>query len=412
MSASSQTAYYVSHESKYLGPFNLEEIRKMLSNQDLNLNDKAFLEGPQDWVPIHTLPGLKGFVKKDEAANALAPKQEKSSSSANDNPSKGLQMKAPEVKFRNQNQNQNQNLSLSQQTQIEPMVPVSESENEMNLAPLPNIKSSQTEPKALAQPLPEKPKNAPPTGPVGLILISEDAKEADDERPAEITDPHIDYPLPSASEKNDEVVQMPRAATSFSIGEQKIELKNGKAELTLADLKISGDFIIELENGELTEKTAHAAIAVQPNQVSELEIAVADKVSVGDQAILQVLAKDQFGNIATQCDASFELKSTGQAQFTGNMKLQRGIAQVQIRSTLVETIEISLQNIDHEKPVNCSPKKVQFVAGPAVRLVVVTPQSAVAGEKVNVEVKALDQFGNLSEGFSSSVNMKILKKSG
>ena len=54
-----QTAYYVSHDSKYLGPFTLVEIKKMVSTQQLNLQDKAFLEGRQDWVPLHSLPGFQ-----------------------------------------------------------------------------------------------------------------------------------------------------------------------------------------------------------------------------------------------------------------------------------------------------------------------------------------------------------------
>ena len=74
------------------------------------------------------------------------------------------------------------------------------------------------------------------------------------------------------------------------------------------------------------------------------------------------------------------------------------------RWTKAETLKLQINHSALKAP---APFHTKILAGAPVRLVVESPDKAVAGDQVPVVVKAVDEFGNLATDFKGEISLGL-----
>ncbi len=428
----------------------------MVSTQQLSLQDKAFLEGRQDWVPLHSLPGFQtadanasaktekplskpmNAAQPEERAGAPLPSAKVPTSQQIPNESPKSKSSLREVKLASPQsvpQKPKPTAPVAAPTAATPAAAPLKPQTALNPAnaALPSTTSfNEAPPNELWSSLNKAPQHHVVLKPLGSAndgagtpppatdLDEEAASPAPALKETEALQAQASAPAPAPSlgpaqdPVPNNVIPMNSQTSSTTpanepFSNQVLQLVNGRAVLTLEDLKMSGEFELQLDSEGMTE-VGHAAIAVQAGQVAKIELSLPEKATVGEKILAQAIATDQFGNTAAQFDGTLEVEISGSATCNKSQKFQQGCADIELTNKVAENVELRIISCSVPN-LSLPTKKLTFVAGPAVKLVVVTPESAVAGEKVKVEVQAVDQFGNLSDNHTSKLSLKIIKKS-
>lgn len=180
-----------------------------------------------------------------------------------------------------------------------------------------------------------------------------------------------------------------------------LKMVNGVAEVDLSTIA-PGQFEIKLKNAGQEIKLDLQVRSAEPAKI-EWTVKPMQPV-VGTDCEVTCRALDKNGHFCSDYKGPFALKA-GDREI--NFDMVKGTATVKFQQTKAEAVEVKL--IDHSglelKLPN--PFKVDWQPGPAVKLVLDGSPELVAGSPQKVQVRAVDQYGNLANTFQGTLNLEV-----
>lgn len=192
----------------------------------------------------------------------------------------------------------------------------------------------------------------------------------------------------------------PSPAPAAPASPSSLKMVNGVAEVDLSTIA-PGQFEIKLKNAgqEIT-----LDLQVRSAEPAKIEWTVKPmQPVVGTDCEITCKAIDKNGHFCSEYKGPFALKA-GEREI--NFEIVNGTASVKFQQTKAEPIEVKV--IDHsglalQMP---NPFKVNWQPGPAVKLVLDGSPDLVAGSSQKVQVRAVDQYGNLANSFQGTLNLE------
>lgn len=192
----------------------------------------------------------------------------------------------------------------------------------------------------------------------------------------------------------------PAPAPESPASPSSLKMVNGVAEVDLSTIA-PGQFEIKLKNAG---KEITLDLQVRSAEPARIEWTVKPmQPVVGTDCEITCKAIDKNGHFCSEYKGPFALKA-GAREI--NFEIVNGAASVKFQQTKAEAIEVKI--IDHsglalQMP---NPFKITWQPGPAVKLVLDGSPDLVAGSPQKVQVRAVDQFGNLANSFQGTLNIE------
>ncbi|MDF1536022.1 MAG: hypothetical protein P1S46_05890 [bacterium] len=176
-------------------------------------------------------------------------------------------------------------------------------------------------------------------------------------------------------------------------------LGKGNFEIPV-ELRSAGEHAVSIKDRRKNLSGDAGVVAIVPAALDSFEISAGPKVTAGERLPVTIKAMDRYGNLVADYDARYKgvrLYSDGgdiapdlvtPASFDG------GVAQIQIEMRASGDYSIQVSEIQS----NISGKlNLTVVAGQVEKVLVKTPDSAVAGEPFEITLEAQDRFGNIAD---------------
>lgn len=158
-----------------------------------------------------------------------------------------------------------------------------------------------------------------------------------------------------------------------------------------------------------------AEISIKPGKFSHFNLIAPDSVAAGESATLQLQAVDAYSNIITnfnEQNIEFRLTTTGSANVNPlvfrTASFSKGIFQFTLRDSVAETVSVSV--FESASPIALVTKEIQVQPAKVSAFRIAAPRTAGAGEKFDVQITAVDNFGNIVTSPIQGRNLNILFK--
>lgn len=180
--------------------------------------------------------------------------------------------------------------------------------------------------------------------------------------------------------------------------------RNGVSIATLMPEK-TGESVIEVHDTATGSKGISAALKVMSAGLSYFKVYAPIEAVAGEYFEVTISAFDAFDNLVDNYASSgsgVNINSTGQAKlspsFVGQSEFRNGQAAVKLRYERAEEISI----VASESSMSQQGKSTAVRINPAVpeSFVVVTPDSAVAGQRFRIKIEAYDRFENIVRNYN------------
>lgn len=186
----------------------------------------------------------------------------------------------------------------------------------------------------------------------------------------------------------------------------QIHLVNGQAEIDIPSL-IPGHVELALQASDNLKMTEPFRIQVKPVDPVMVTWAIDRQKVVGQEVIIVLKALDHHGNVCLRYSDEFTVQIRGPVSRDLNAMMKDGEAIVRLENTKAETWNLSLHYNGQKNihlPASCT---LEWLPGPAVRLVVDGPQECTTGSPVKLQIKAVDVYGNLATSFQGTVAFDV-----
>jgi len=167
----------------------------------------------------------------------------------------------------------------------------------------------------------------------------------------------------------------------------------------------TGESVFEVYDTATGSKGVSAVLKVMPAGLSHFKVYAPKEAAAGEPFEVTISAFDAFDNPIDNYASSgrgVNIISTGQAKvlpsFIGQSEFRNGQAVIKMRYEKAE--EISIVASDSAK--NQQGKSTAIIINPAApeSFVVVTPDSAVAGQRFRIKIEAYDRFKNIVKNYN------------
>lgn len=189
--------------------------------------------------------------------------------------------------------------------------------------------------------------------------------------------------------------------TQFSAGEARIDL---------SDLsKTPGSFVLkELPGSPIRFKEAFQ-IEVHPAVAKKISISTSASVLAGQAMNVKIEAVDENGHFCPTVDGSIGLS----IHFENEVRLERvqilkGLGHFSFYHTRAEKIGFEISSTIENLEVGAM-VYTQVQAGPATHMSVLGNKQFIAGQPIQLQLQAVDQFGNFVQSFSAKVDIEADK---
>lgn len=206
------------------------------------------------------------------------------------------------------------------------------------------------------------------------------------------------------------------SATLRIVGTFVPDFKKGAASVSLLSEK-TGDAIVEVHETTTGSKGISKAITIAPAPLSYFRVSAPKEVIAGEPFDLTISAYDAFGNPITN------YSSTGNGvvlQSTGSSKIEPSFVQaanfsgheanLKVVYEKAEEINIIAREYNRGQEGRSGPVKIN-PAG-LDHFVVITPESAVAGQPFKLKIEAYDRFKNIVKNYNLIGTEVLLTPSG
>lgn len=205
-------------------------------------------------------------------------------------------------------------------------------------------------------------------------------------------------------------------STVRMLGNETFDFSNGTAVVRFVS-EMTGDVVIEMHEFSTGSRGQTAAVSINPASLSYFKMQSQKSVTAGEPFEILIAAYDAFDNVVTNYSSvgsGVELTTTGKSKlepsFIGSSEFKEG--QVVIRATYekAETIQVVARERNRQQTGGTADIVVEN-ANPD-HFVVVTPDTAVSGQRFKVKIEAYDRFNNIVRNFNIAGNDIILSTTG
>lgn len=188
----------------------------------------------------------------------------------------------------------------------------------------------------------------------------------------------------------------------------KVKLIDGVGEIDLSPLQ-PGHVELVLQNSSAGSLKLQSPlkIHVRPAEPFALEWTVPSEQTVGLDAELTIQGLDRSGHVCSHYEDTFVIRVNGAGGKEIGVTLKDGQAQVKIHHTKAEAWQLSLHYSGNRVLKMPEDRTLEWQPGPATKLILDGPAEYVAGHPLKVQVKAVDNWGNLAKTFQGTIVLEV-----
>lgn len=188
----------------------------------------------------------------------------------------------------------------------------------------------------------------------------------------------------------------------------EVKLIDGVGEVDLSPLQPGHVELSAKDSSNGTLKMQNPMkIHVRPAEPFAVEWTTPHQQTVGQDAQIHVRVIDRTGHLCAHYDDTFTIRINGNSDNGVAIAVTSGEARVNLKHTKSEHWNLSFHYLGSRVLKLPEDKVLIWEPGPATRLVVDGPQEYIAGHPVKVQVKALDNYGNLAKTFQGTVVLEV-----
>ena len=188
----------------------------------------------------------------------------------------------------------------------------------------------------------------------------------------------------------------------------KVKIVNGVGEIDLSpDTPGQVELVLQNSSSGNLKLQEPLKIQVRPLEPEEIMWAFPLEQTVGQDLEILLKAVDGKGTVCTHFSESFTLRIGGSEPKTMNVQINAGVAAVKLANTKAEKWEVSFQYAGARSLRLPESKTMEWQPGPAARLILDGPPDLIAGHPLKVQVRAVDQYGNLAKTFQGTVVLEV-----
>lgn len=360
-----QGQYVVSHNGFEVGPLSPQDILAKLTKKEFQPVDYVYIEAKQDWI---MLAEFQAYLDSSEPKSSQ------------------IQDQPPALSPYPQ-------ISEEKKDELLKKDPVSG-----EVAPLLKttaILEDNTPPKLKPKPQPVEEEKSTEE----IIRIPQKAFQVEESAKPQT-------PSSSQSEETATAISTATAETTSA----SIQLKQGEGVYSLSPEK-AGQFLVQLKSTKL-KTDAKLQVHVKSGKPEKISWEGPSKKTVGEEAVFHLFAEDQYGNLVTSYSGHMSVKWNGEVEASSKVQFSQGTAELRVTTTKAQKISFEILASSELPDVHLpSPAQIHFEAGSAERLILEGPDEVMAGEPVQVHVKAVDKFGNLAK-LDTEVQVEVSTKTG
>ena len=197
-------------------------------------------------------------------------------------------------------------------------------------------------------------------------------------------------------------------ATSQRPQPAKVKIVNGVGEIDLSpDTPGQVELVLQNSSSGNLKLQEPLKIQVRPLEPEEITWAFPLEQTVGQDLEITIKAVDGKGTVCTHFHESFTIRIDGSEPKTLNVQINAGVAAVKLANTKAEKWEVSFQYPGARSLRLPESKTMEWQPGPAARLILDGPPDLIAGQPLKVQVRAVDQYGNLAKTFQGTVVLEV-----
>ncbi|MBA4371291.1 MAG: hypothetical protein C0402_00335 [Thermodesulfovibrio sp.] len=205
-------------------------------------------------------------------------------------------------------------------------------------------------------------------------------------------------------------------ASPGMIGGSGIDFKNGTAVATFISEK-AGNSFIELQELTSGSRGRSNEVAVTPSVLSLFKVQAPKTATAGEPFDLIISAYDAFDNLINtyaSSGAGASLTTTGSTKIEPSSLAPTDFKQGQavVRAVYEKAEDITVLVKDANSDRFGKTGDIQIVNAAPDHFVVVTPDSAVSGQRFKIKVEAYDRFNNVVRNYNLAGNEVVLSTSG
>lgn len=195
-----------------------------------------------------------------------------------------------------------------------------------------------------------------------------------------------------------------------------MDFKNGLASAAFISEK-AGEVVIDLQDTASGSKGTTHAIQVTPAGLAYFKLQAPKAGIAGEPFELLIAAYDMYDNIVTAYASSgsgVKLSTTGSTKLdpavVNSSMFRNGQALVKVVYERAEEFQIVATEMNREQSGKTA--EILIANAPADHFVVVTPDSAISGQKFKIRVEAYDRYNNPAKNFNLTGLDVVLSTSG
>ncbi|MBI5632092.1 MAG: hypothetical protein HZA15_01210 [Nitrospirae bacterium] len=185
---------------------------------------------------------------------------------------------------------------------------------------------------------------------------------------------------------------------------EAIDFKNGLASAVLVSEKV-GDLVIELQDTASGSRGKTQNIQINPSSLAYFKLQAPKAAVAGEPFELLLSAYDMHDNVVTNyasTGSGIRLSATGTTKVEPSTinpsEFKNGQALVKVAYEKAEEIQIVARELNREQSGRTS--DIFVTNAIPDHFIVVTPDTAVSGQKFRIRVEAYDRFNNIARNFN------------
>jgi len=226
----------------------------------------------------------------------------------------------------------------------------------------------------------------------------------------------FDNPITDTEIESKNVKVISSGTTSFRVISAPSVFRKGVSVVTLMTEK-TGEAMVEVHDVTTGSKGISPVVKVVPSMLSHFKVFAPKDAAAGEVFDVTILAFDAFDNIVNNYasyGSGVNISSTGQVKpqpsFIGSSEFRNGQAIIKVAYEKAE--EISIIATENNKNQQGKSTAIKINPSNPDNFVVLTPDTAVAGQRFKIKIEAYDRFNNLVKNYNLIGNDVYLNVTG
>jgi hypothetical protein len=209
-----------------------------------------------------------------------------------------------------------------------------------------------------------------------------------------------------------EPVSAPAATTASTATAKKaapkVKLIDGQGEIDLSPLD-PGRVELGLQDTTPTKLRLQEPLRIQVKPAEPVEVVwtMSNQQVVGQELEITLKALDEHGNVCLHYTDDFVIQVRGPSSQDLRLTTKDGQASLKLSHTKAEMWSLSLQYQGSKSLRLPETRMLEWQPGPASHLVIDGPHEYIAGLPLKVQVKAVDDFGNVAKNYQGTVVLEV-----